>query len=149
MANFNFNQVILGGRLISDPELKKTPSGVSVASFGIAVNRPHSKDQEQQKADFINCVAWRNTAEFISKYFKKGSSICVVAKLQTRTWTTDNNEKRFAMDVVVQEANFVDSKGDGVTGVQKPTNAQNSAENTENSASAAYTELDNDEDLPF
>ena len=149
MANFNFNQVILGGRLTTDPELKTTPSGVSVASFGIAVNRPYSKDQEQQKADFINCVAWRNTADFIAKYFKKGSSICVVAKLQTRTWTNDKGEKRFAMDVVVQEANFVDSKGESNPGQQIPATVYNSAESTENSAPATFTELENDEDLPF
>lgn len=111
MANLNFNKVILGGRMTADVELKKTPSGVSVCSFSIAVNRKVSKDAEQ-KTDFINCVAWRNTADFISKYFGKGSSIMVVGSIQTRSWQDNNGNKRYATDVVVEEANFVDSKGE-------------------------------------
>ena len=85
MANFNFNKVILGGRLTSDPELRQTPQGVSVVNFSIAISRKNNKNNEQQMADFINCVAWRSTAEFICKYFRKGSSICVTGGLQTVT----------------------------------------------------------------
>lgn len=114
MANFNFNKVILGGRLTADVELKQTNSGVAVAQFSIAVNRKYSKEGEQQ-TDFINCTAWRNTAEFISKYFKKGSSICVVGSVQVRSWTDNNNQKRYATDIVVDEAMFVDSKNDTQT----------------------------------
>ena len=112
MANFNFNKVIIGGRVCADVELKTTPSGVSVASFTVAVNRK-GKSGEEVKADFINCTAWRGTAEFISKYFSKGSSICLVGSLQTRSWTDNDGNKRYATDVVVEEANFVDSKSDG------------------------------------
>ena len=112
MANLNLNKVILGGRLTADVELKQSTSGLSVCSFNLAVGRKVGKDKEQQ-TDFISCVAWRNTAEFISKYFKKGSSICIVGSIQTRTWTDQNNQKRYATEVIVDEAMFVDSKSDG------------------------------------
>lgn len=111
MSNLNLNKAILAGRLTADIELKQTPSGVSVCSFGLAVNRKYSKDNEQQ-TDFINCQAWRGTAEFISKYFKKGSAICIVGSIQTRTWTDQNGNKRYATEVVVDEAMFVDGKND-------------------------------------
>ncbi len=112
MANLNLNKVILGGRLTADVELKTTQSGISVCSFNLAVNRKFQKEGEQQ-TDFISCVAWRNTAEFISRYFKKGSSLCIVGNIQTRTWTDQNNQKRYATEVIVDEAMFVDSKSDG------------------------------------
>ncbi|MBO5967827.1 MAG: single-stranded DNA-binding protein [Clostridia bacterium] len=111
MANFNLNKAILGGRMVSTPELKQTPSGVAVCSFSIAVNRRVAKDAEQQ-VDFINCQAWRNTAEFIAKYFRKGSSICIVGQIQTRSWQDQQGNKRYVTEVVVDEANFVDSKSD-------------------------------------
>lgn len=114
MANLNLNKVILGGRVTSDIELKQTNSGVSVCSFSIAVNRRTGKDKEQQ-TDFITCQAWRATAEFISKFFGKGSSICVVGSIQTRSWEDQNGQKRYATEVVVDEAMFVDSKSDTQT----------------------------------
>ena len=109
MANLNLNKVVLGGRLTSEVELKTTQSGISVCSFTIAVNR---KTKDEQKADFINCQAWRSTAEFISKYFGKGASICVVGSIQTRSWEDQNGQKRYATEVVVDEAMFVDSKSE-------------------------------------
>lgn len=112
MANLNLNKVILGGRLTNDIELKQTANGLSVCSFNLAVGRRVIKDKEQQ-TDFISCVAWRNTAEFISKYFKKGSSICITGNIQTRSWTDQNDQKRYATEVIVEEAMFVDSKSDG------------------------------------
>lgn len=111
MANFNFNKVILGGRLTADVELKTTQSGISVCTFSLAVNRKGGKDQEQ-KTDFITCTAWRQTAEFISRYFKKGSSLCVVGNLQKREWENKDGQKQYATEVVVDEAMFVDSKND-------------------------------------
>lgn len=111
MANFNLNKVILGGRLTSDVELKTTQGGISVCSFYIAVNRRVGKDKEQQ-TDFINCTAWRATAEFINRFFGKGSSICVVGSLQVRSWDDQNGQKRYATEVVVDEAMFVDSKNE-------------------------------------
>lgn len=110
-ANFNFNRAILGGRLTSDPELKQTQSGTNVCSFTIAVNRRGAKDG-QQTSDFINCVAWKERAELISKYFRKGSSICIVGEIQTRKWQDSNGNNRNATEVIVNEVNFVDSKSD-------------------------------------
>ncbi len=121
MANFNLNKVILAGRLTQNPELKQTQSGVMVLSFSIAVNRPfRSKNEDgtmgQAQADFINCVAWRQTAEFISRYFRKGSSICVLGSIQTRNYTDQQGNKRYVTEVVVDEANFVDSKSENPGG---------------------------------
>lgn len=134
MANLNINKVVLGGRLTADVELKQTPSGVSVCSLTIAVNRKYSKEGEQA-TDFIRCQAWRATAEFISKYFQKGSSICVTGSIQTRTWTDNNNQKQYATELVIDEAYFVDSKSEQPTfgGKEQPN----------------FEEADVDEDLPF
>ena len=150
MANFNLNKVILGGRLTADPELRQTPQGVSVVSFSIAINRKYNKNNEQQTSDFINCVAWRSTAEFICKHFGRGSSICVTGSLQTRSWTdSKTNEKRYATDVVVEEAKFVDSKSDNSSAERYTTPLQHGSENAENFDSATFTELGDDEKLPF
>jgi single-strand DNA-binding protein len=147
MANFNLNKVILGGRLTADPELKQTASGISACTFTLAVNRRYSKDG-QQEADFINCQAWRQTAEFINRYFRKGSSLCVSGSIQTRSWQDQSGQKRFATDVVVDEALFVDGKNDAqgtgtYTGEQNPAPAYN-AKQTPN-----FTQLEPDADLPF
>ena len=99
MANLNLNKAVLCGRLTGDPELKQTQSGISVVSFTLAVNRryqSHSADgQAQQQADFISCVAWRQTAEFISRYFRKGSSLCITGSIQTRNWLDQQGQKRY------------------------------------------------------
>ncbi|MGM9666336.1 MAG: single-stranded DNA-binding protein [Eubacteriales bacterium] len=138
MANFNLNKVILGGRITADPELKQTPQGVSVTSFSVAVNR---RGKEQQ-ADFINCVAWRQTAEFICKFFKKGSSICIVGNIQTRTWNDTQNNKRYATEVIVDEAYFVDSKSDGA-----PSFTEAPAFQTQQAPK--FEEITGDDELPF
>lgn len=145
MANLNLNKVILGGRLTADAELKGTPNGVSVCSFSLAVNREYSKDSEKQ-TDFINCVAWRNTAEFISKYFHKGSSICVEGSIQTREWTDNNGQKRYATEVLVEKARFVDSKTEG----EAPNGATyEEALSAINPKNAEFTPVDDDDSLPF
>lgn len=110
MANFNFNKVILGGRLTADPELKTTPSGVSVTTFNVAVNRKITREGEEQQADFFSVTAWRQTAEFITRYFRKGSSICVTGSLENRSWTDQQGQKRFATSINADEAFFVDKK---------------------------------------
>lgn len=112
MASLNLNKVILGGRLTSDPELKTTQSGLSVVSFSVAVNRK-TKQGEDQKADFFNVTAWRQTAEFVSRYFRKGSSICIVGSLQNSSWTNQQGQKQVRTDIVADEVMFVDSKSDG------------------------------------
>ena len=146
MANFNFNKVIIGGRLTSDPELKTTPSGISVTSFTVAVNR-RGKSGEEAKADFLNCVAWRNTAEFITKYFRKASSICIVGSLQNRNWTDADGNKRYATDIVVDEAHFVDSKGES-TAPSQPASAPPSYIPTAYTEIPQFDEID-DPDCPF
>lgn len=114
MANFNFNKVILGGRITADPELKTTPSGVAVTTFNLAVQRRFGGgDGQKPPSDFITVVAWRQTAEFITRYFHKGSSICIAGTIQSRTWTDQSGAKRYATEVVADEAYFVDSKSDG------------------------------------
>lgn len=145
MANFNFNKVILGGRLASDPELKTTPSGVSVCTFSMAVTRRHSGEDKQ--TDFINIVAWRQTAEFISNYFSKGSSICIVGQIQTRSYTDRDGNNRHVTEVIADEAMFVDSKAeaDGQR-FSTPSTFQSSADSRSN-------DMGEDEgldgDLPF
>lgn len=161
MANFNLNKVILGGRLTSDPELKQTNSGIPVCSFSIAVNRRFVKQGEdgngQQTADFINCTAWRQQAEFISRYFHKASSICVIGQIQTRNWTDQNGQKRYVTEVVVDEATFVDAKGENPGGgnyagqASVPSQNQYNAPAYSSQANAApkFEEISNDDDLPF
>ena len=141
MANFNLNKVILGGRLTADPELKQTPQGVSVTTFSIAVNR---RGKEAQ-TDFINCQAWRQTAEFICKFFKKGSSICVIGSIQTRSWTDQQNNKRIATEVIVDEANFVDSKADAPAG----SSSYGDAPTFQTQQAPKFEEIASDDDLPF
>lgn len=113
----SINKVILMGNLTADPELKTTPSGVSVVSFSIGVQRKLSKEQQQDpnavKSDFINIVAWRNTAEFISKYFSKGKSIVVIGQLQVRSYTAQDGSKRYVTEVVADEVSFGANASDG------------------------------------
>lgn len=109
------NKAILMGRLTRDPELRQTPSGISVASFSIAVNRRFAKEGSQD-TDFINCVAWRQTGEFISRYFHKGSMIAVIGSIQTRSWDGQDGKRQYATEVVVDEAYFTGSKAETGTG---------------------------------
>lgn len=105
----SLNKVILMGNMCADPELKQTQGGVSVCSFNIAVNRKYSKDGKAE-VDFITIVAWRQQAEFICKYFKKGQAIVIVGELQTRNWTDNQGNKRYATEVVADEVSFGGSK---------------------------------------
>ena len=117
MASLNLNKVVLAGHLTAPPELRQTPNGVSVTTFSIAVNRRVGRAAEgqpaQQSVDFFNLVAWRSVADFITRYFKKGSAICVTGSLQTRNWTDQQGAKRYSTEVIVDEAFFVDSNGQG------------------------------------
>ncbi len=106
------NKVMLMGRLTHDVDLRQTPQGVSVARFSIAVNRRFKDQNGNYPTDFINCVAWRQTGEFISRYFHKGSMIAVVGSIQTRTWEGQDGKKNYATDVVVEEAFFTGSKSE-------------------------------------
>lgn len=104
------NKVILIGRFTRDPELRSTPSGVSTCSFSLAVDRNYASQNGERQTDFINCVAWRRTAEFISKYFAKGNLVCVEGSIQTRSWKDNDGNNRYATDVVVDQTYFVESK---------------------------------------
>ena len=146
MANFNLNKVILGGRLTSDVELKQTQSGVPVCSFSIAVNRRFAGKEAPQQADFFNITAWRATAEFVARYFKKGSSICVVGSLQNRSWEDQQGQKRYATDIVADEVQFVDSKSEA-QGTAAPTNYIPEAYTMQQTAN--FEEVAQDDDLPF
>ena len=146
MANFSFNKVILGGRLTADVELKQTPNGVSVAQFSLAVNRKFQSDGQQ--TDFFNCQAWRNTAEFVSRYFHKGSSICVIGSIQNRSWTDQNGQKRYATDIIVDEAQFVDSKNEAQGAeTASPTNYIPDAYKTP--SEPKFEAVSDDDDLPY
>ena len=156
MSNLNLNKVVLAGRLTADPELKQTQSGVSVVSFSLAINRRFASkngEQAEQQTDFINVVAWRQTAEFISKYFRKGSALCVTGSIQTRSWQDNQGQRRYATEVVVDDAMFVDSRneaGNGGQGSYVP-DAYNAAPSYSTPAGTApnFEELNTDDDLPF
>ena len=154
MANFNLNKVILGGRVVADPELKQTPSGVSVVRIRMAVNRRYSSrnaEQTEPQADFFDVVAWRQTAEFVSKYFRKGSSICVVGSIQTRTWQDQQGQKRYSTEIVADEVNFVDARGEnGGQSYTPDAYAASTPAYSSNPGSAPNFEDHNtDDDLPF
>lgn len=147
MANFNINKTILGGRLTNDVELKQTQSGLSVCSFTIAVNRKFAKEGEQQ-TDFINCVAWRKTAEIIAKFFKKGSSIVITGEIQVRSWQDQNGQKRYATEVVADDVYFVDSKND-VQSAEASSPSNYIPVGYKPSQTANFEALSDDNDLPF
>ena len=113
-----FNRIILVGNLVSDPELKSTSNGVNVTRFRIAVGRRFAKNGE---ADFFDIVAWRNTAEFVCKYFSKGKPILVSGALQNRTWTDTEGNKRFATEIIADEVSFVGGKGDNAAAPSAPS----------------------------
>lgn len=165
MANFNFNKAIIGGRLTATPELKQTQSGIMVTTFTVAVNRRFASrseegQQAQPQADFINIVAWRQQAEFVSKYFHKGSSICVVGSVQTRSWTDQQGAKRYATEVVADEINFVDAKGEGQSqngqgympsAYSEPQYATPAGQTpaSQNGSAPQFEVLSDDDELPF
>ena len=115
MGGIVINRVVLVGRLTKDPEVRTTPSGVTVCNFTVACDRPYVKQGEERQADFINCIAWRQTGEFVSKYFVKGNRIALDGSIQTRSWDDKNGNKRYATEVVVDHVEFAQSKNEGQT----------------------------------
>ena len=107
------NKIVIMGRLAKDPELRRTQSGVSVTSFRIACDRDFKSQSGEKETDWIDVVAWRSTAEFVSKYFSKGRMAIVEGRLQTRDWTDKEGNKRVATEVVADNVYFGDSKRDG------------------------------------
>jgi len=135
----NLNRVLLIGRLTADPELRHTTSDIPVASFSVAVNR-RTRSGEQSQADFIDIVAWRQLAEFVTRFFKKGSPIFVSGSLQLRTWKDSQGNNRRTFEVVADDLQFVESRRD----------SQGSSENTfRNAPVSDFEEIGPDEELPF
>jgi single-strand DNA-binding protein len=137
------NKVILMGRLTKDPELRYTTgNNTAICSFTLAVNKRFQKQGEERKADFINCQAWEKNAEFISKYFQKGSQVAVVGRIQTRTWDDNEGKKHYVTEVVVDESYFTESKkGEGA-----PNRTPGGAGADQ---SDGFYPIDEDDDLPF
>lgn len=104
------NHVTIMGRLVRDPELRRTGSGIAVASFTVAVDRDYAAEGQQREADFIDCVAWRQVGEFVSRYFAKGSMIVVSGRLQIRSWTDKDGAKRKTAEVVAENVYFGEAK---------------------------------------
>ena len=117
----SLNNVVLMGRLTADPELKTSQSGKFVTSFRIAVDRQYTDENGERQADFITCVAWRQTAEFICKYFKKGRMIAIVGSIQSRTYQDQSGQTRFVTEVVVNQASFCGEKSEAGASVARPT----------------------------
>lgn len=146
------NKVVLVGRLARDPELRTTPSGVSVCNFTVACDRRYTQNGERQ-ADFINCIAWRQGGEFVARYFTKGNRIALEGSIQTRSWDDQNGNKRYATEVVVDHAEFAQSKGESNGGGYVPQESP-AAASPSHAPSAPAGDIDGfmpieEEDLPF
>ena len=146
------NNVVIMGRLTADPELRQTASGVEVTSFCIAVDRGYVRQGEERQTDFINCVAWRQSAKFITSYFHKGSMIAVTGSIQTRNYEDKTGAKRTATEVVVDSASFCGSKAESGS-ASRPASADASYNTPAPSYSTGdagdFEELTGDDDLPF
>lgn len=138
-----FNFAVLTGRMVQKPELKSTQNGVSVTSFTLAVARPYVKDRDPE-TDFINCVAWRNTAEFICRNFDKGNMLGVQGSFQMRKYDDKDGNHRTAFEVVVEKADFVEKKSTSVN-VEK----DELPELEKKLEAAGFVEMDSEDDLPF
>ena len=161
------NRVILMGRLVSDPELKTTPTGVSVTSFSIAVDRSYVKSGEERKADFFNIVCWRSTAEFVCRYFGKGSLIAVDGQLQSRTYQAKDGSNRYVVEVVADNVSFTGERRENNSGsynqpfggqsygaapsYQTPAYQQPQApvESYQSGSNSDFQDMPLDDDLPF
>jgi len=148
------NQVVLMGRLTRDPELRHTQSGTAVASFSLAVERDFKSTDGQRQTDFIDIVAWRSTAEFVSRYFTKGLLVAVTGRLQIRDWTDNNGNKRRSAEIVAEQVHFAEgkkSREDG--GSFSPAYSDNDAPPSGGFGkveSSDFAELnDDDGELPF
>lgn len=164
------NVAVLMGRMVKDPELRTTGNGISVTSFTIAVDRSYQKQGQERQADFINVVAWRQTAEFITRFFRKGQMIAVQGSIQTRNYEDRNGNKRTAVEVVADNASFCGSKAEqpgekgnpqtypanektpqtGAQGTVQPYQRQEYQQQTfPNASPEDFLDIEVDDDLPF
>lgn len=139
------NSIIIMGRLTADPELRTTSSGLSVTTFNVAVDRGYAKPGEDKKTDFIPVVAWRNTADFITRYFRKGSMIAVQGSLQTRNYEDKNGNKRVAFEVLADQVSFCGSKSESGTASGNSDNVSS----YNNAGANDFSTVVDDDDLPF
>jgi len=143
------NKAILIGNLTRDPEARTTPSGVSVTTFTLAINRRYSNSQGVREADFINIVTWRQTAELCARYLSKGRKVCVVGQIQTRSYDAQDGTKRYVTEVVADEVEFLGSRDDGAAPRQNndiPLPPEPAA--PAGNSAGGFVEVDDDE-LPF
>lgn len=151
------NNVVLMGRLTADPELRHTPNGIAVTTFTLAVNRSYAKAGTERATDFIDIVAWRNTAEFVSRYFTKGQLVAVEGSIQTRTYQDKDGNNRKAFEIVANNVHFAESKRDsnsrvGFDGVPSENSYQPQSQvapSFENGSDDDFREIPADDDLPF
>ena len=141
------NKAILMGRLVADPELRRTPNNNSVTSFTLAVNRSFTRQGEQPQTDFIDIVVWGKTAEFVSRYFVKGQLVAVAGRIQTRTWEDKQGNKRKTVEVVAEEVHFAEPKRDSQPRNEMPHGGFDPMAGLGGNAFAALPGDDND--LPF
>ncbi len=152
------NHIVIMGRLTRDPEMRTTQSGATVTSFTVAVDRDFGgRDGGERQTDFIDCVAWRQTGEFVSKYFRKGSMIIVSGRLQSRKWEDREGNKRVSWEVSAENVHFGESRRDSEGGAFNPENSRSGDYSRSNAAPARrapgvfddLTDDDNDGELPF
>ncbi len=151
------NVAVLMGRLVADPELRHTANDVSVTSFTVAVDRSYVKAGADRQADFIDVVAWRNTADFVCKYFRKGQLIAVQGSIQTRTYTDKDGNKRKAVEIVADNVHFAEPKRDNSQSVMMGNGYHSRPEMPVQQSAPAYAsgnaddfeEIPTDDDLPF
>lgn len=148
------NSVVIMGRLTYEPELRTTPSGISVIKFNVACDRNKTKSGEEKKTDFIDCTAWRQTAEFIARYFHKGSMIAIEGSIQTDSFTDKDGNKRKSVQVVADQVSFCGSKAEnGSQESPKPTSNTNNSQPAQTNVVKDNDDfeeiIDDDDDLPF
>ena len=155
------NRVVLMGRLVGDPELKTTQSGVSVTAFRLAVDRNYVKSGEDRKADFIDVICWRQTAEFVCRYFGKGSMIAVDGQLQSRTYQAKDGSNRYVIEVVADQVSFTGERKDNSNNYQQNYSRQSNnnqrqsaprqqaAQQAQQTQMNDFADMPNDDDLPF
>ena len=145
------NRVVLVGRLVADPELRYTPSGVAVANFRLAVNRPFTNEQGEREADFINCVIWRKPAENLANYQKKGNLIGIDGRIQTRSYDGQDGKRVYITEIVAEQVQFLEfnkNEGESTRNNQNVSQGQNQA--NENPFENQGEPMDiNSDDLPF
>lgn len=145
------NTVVLMGRLTADPELRHTPNDIPVTSFTLAVDRSYVRSGAERQADFINIVAWRSTAEFVGRYFRKGQLVAVQGSIQTRSYQDKDGNNRRAFEVVADQVHFAEPKRDSASAPQRGYSRQDNAPGASfsNGDNEDFEEILTDDDLPF